>query len=140
LNPGAAGDVVRFAAVGGPTPAVLVSPVPPGAHVSLAFNELLDGVRSGLLAIGVNPGGPRRSLARFRPRPRGPATEWTALVDWAPDPRAFRTGLQPLERELLAQIEESLKGVVVQDVLFADGSRDFESLNLGFLWTNPNGP
>jgi DEAD/DEAH box helicase domain-containing protein len=140
LSPVAAGDVARFAAVGGTPPPVLTPPAPPGPYVSLAFNSLLDALRAGLLRIGMNPGGPRPSLARFRPRPRGPAVTWTALVDWAAAPPMYRTGLQPLELALLAQVEDSLQQVVVQDVLFADGSRDFESLNLGFLWINPQGP
>ncbi|MBI4502885.1 MAG: DEAD/DEAH box helicase [Gemmatimonadetes bacterium] len=140
LSPDLTGEVARFAAVGGGVPAVLTPPSPPGLFVSLSFNALLDALRSGLLAIGMNPGGPRQSLARFRPRPRGPVLAWTALVEWSIAPPRYRTGLQPLELALLAQIEDSLKQVVVQDVLFADGSRDFESLNLGFLWITAHGP
>ncbi len=140
LSPDVAGEVARFAAVGGVAPSVLTPPPAPGRYISLGFNALLDALRSGLLSIGTNPGGPRPSLARLRPRPRGPSVAWTALVDWSAAPPAYRTGLQPLELALLALIEDSLKQVVVQDVLFADGSRDFESLNLGFLWINPQGP
>jgi Lhr-like helicase len=140
LSPEVAGEVARFAAVGGTPPSVLTAPPAPGPFIWVGFNSLLDALRSGLLSIGMNPGGPRPSLARFRPRPRGPAVAWTALVDWTAVPLAYRTGLQPLELALLAQIEDSLKQVVVQDVLFADGSRDFESLNLGCLWINPRGP
>ncbi len=140
LSPEVAGEVARFAAVGGTAPSVLTPPPAPGRFLSLAFNALLDAMRSGLVCIGTNPGGPRPSLAGFRPRPRGPSVAWTALVDWSVAPPRYRTGLQPLELALLAQIEDSLKQVVVQDVLFADGSRDFESLNLGFLWINAQGP
>ncbi len=140
LSPDVAGEVVRFAAVGGAIPAALTPPPAPGSFLSLAFNALLDALRSGLLSIGMNPGGPRPSLALLQPRPRGPSVAWTALVDWSAAPPRYRGGLQPLELALLAQTEDSLKQVVVQDVLFADGSRDFESLNLGFLWVNPRGP
>ncbi len=140
LSPSVAGEVTRFAAVGGDPPAVLAPPSPPGQFISLDFNGLLDALRAGLLAIGMNPGGPRPSLAQFRPRPRRPPVLWTALVNWTDPQATYRTGLQPLELALLSQIEDSLKEVVVEDVLFADGSRDFESLNLGFLWIASDGP
>lgn len=140
LSPEAAGDVARFAAVGGVAPSALTPPTPLGLYVSLAFNALLDALRADLLRIGMNPGGPRPSLARFRQQPRSSAVAWIGLVDWAAAPRTYRTRLQPVDLALLAQIEDSLKKVVVQDVLFADGSRDFESLNLGFLWIDPLGP
>jgi DEAD/DEAH box helicase domain-containing protein len=140
LSPEIAGEVARFAAIGGAAPSVLAPPPPPGRFLSLGFNALLDALRPGLLSIGTNPGGPRPSLAYLRPRPRGPSVAWTALVDWTAAPPRYRTGLQPLELALLARIEDSLKQIVVQEVLFADGSRDFESLKLGFLWINSQGP
>jgi Lhr-like helicase len=140
LSPAVAGEVARFASVGGVAPAVLLPPPAPGPFMSLTFSSLLDTVRSGLLALGMNPGGPQPSLHTFRPSPRGPSVDWTTLVDWTVTPPMYRTGLQPLERALLSDIEESLKQVVVQAVLFADGSRDFESLNLGFLWITAQGP
>src|SRR6266404_1019975 len=113
LSADVAGAVARFAAVGGATPQVLAPPVPPGPFLSLSFNGLLDALRSGLLSIGANPGGPRPSLARYRPRPRGPFVTWTTLVNWAVAPPTYRTGLQPLELALLAEIEESLQEVIV---------------------------
>ncbi len=145
LSPEAAGEVARFAAVGGVSPPVLTPPAPPGSFLSLAFNALLDALRLGLLAIGMNPGGPRPSLAAFCIDPRRrrlPRSwrSWTQIVDWSSNPPTYRQGLQPVEREFLGLIEGALKEVVVQDVLFADGSRDFESLNLGFLWINLQGP
>jgi hypothetical protein len=65
---------------------------------------------------------------------------WTDLIDWPARPRSYRAGLQPLEQVLMAAIEASLREAVIQDVLFADGSRDFESLALGFLWVDARGP
>ena len=135
-----AGDVTRYAAVGGSIPPVLTQPAPPGYYITMTFSSLLDAVRSRLLSIGLNPGGPRPSLAKFRPQVGRPSIEWTTLLDWANTPPAYRTGLQPIELALLAQIEDSLKEVMVEDVFFADGSRDFESLNLGLLWVNAGGP
>lgn len=140
LSASAAGDVTRYAALGGVVPAALVAPVPPGAWLAMSFNAVLDALRAGLLGLGMNPGGPRPSLTRLRPRTRGPSVDWTGLVEWRQTPRRFIPSPQPLQLVLLSQIEESLKDSIVQDVLFADGSRDFESLNLGFLWTNAQGP
>lgn len=136
-----AGGVTAFAAgVGAPAPAALTPPRPPGAYSALPFRSLLDAVRERLLAVGMNPGGPRPSMRRYQPRIGGPVTRWMDLVDWTSQPRRYKAGLQPLERVLMAAIEESLREAVIQDVLFADGSRDFESLGLGFLWVNDRGP
>ncbi len=140
LPAGDAGDVARYAAVGGAQPRVLTPPAPPGHYISMDFSRLLEALRSNLLAIGLNPGGPRPSLAWFRPRLNSSGIAWTSLVDWTQSPLRYRTGLQPIELALLSLIEDSLKEAIVQDVFFADGSRDFESLNLGFLWINSHGP
>jgi len=140
LPPAVAGTVAGYAATGGAVPAVLTPPQPPGPYAVLPFRRLLDTVRVRLLALGMNPGGPYPSLAQYQPRLGGPATRWTELIDWAAQPRTYRAGLQPLEQALMATIEASLREAVIQDVLFADGSRDFESLGLGFLWVNDRGP
>ena len=134
------GAVATFAAGGCPAPAALTPPQAPGPYTALRFRSLLDVVRERLLAIGMNPGGPGPSLARYQPQMRGAVVRWTELIDWVAQPRVYRTGLQPLEQVLLAKIEASLREAVIQDVLFADGSRDFESLGLGFLWVNDRGP
>ncbi len=140
LSAEVAGQVTRYAAAGGAVPSALTPPVPPGRFMSIGFSVLLDALRSSLLAIGMNPGGPRPSIARLQPRPRGSSVAWTDLVEWSASPPRYRSGLQPLELALLERLEGALKEAVVQDVLFADGSRDFESLNLGLLWVNPQGP
>jgi DEAD/DEAH box helicase domain-containing protein len=135
------GDVARYAAGGvNAPPPVLSQPQPPGAHTSLPFFRLLDSVRSGLLSIGTNPGGPRPSVAKYQPQPPAPPVSWVDLVDWPSSPVQYRAPLQPLERTLRDMVEASLREAVVEDVLFADGSRDFESLGLGFLWVNEQSP
>jgi DEAD/DEAH box helicase domain-containing protein len=135
------GEVLRQAAVGGPLPAALTPPVAPGGFASAPFNSLLDSARTRLLEVGMNPGGPQPSVTKYRPRGRGARTVWWhALFDWDSSPHTYRAGLQPVEQQLRDQIEASLRKSIIQDVLFAAGSRDFESLNLGFLWVDGNGP
>src|SRR5207302_4178412 len=109
---------------------------------STDFRSLVDAVRVRLLALGINPGGPQPSVQRYRPRRRRVVQTvwWHELLEWNASPRAYKTGLQPLELHLRDAIEAALQEGVVQDVLFADGSRDFEPLNLGFLWVNDDGP
>lgn len=135
-----AGAVTGYAAMGGNAPAVLIPPHRPGPYSALPFRSLLDAVRERLLAVGMNPGGPLPSLMEYQPRRNDPAVQWTSIVDWSSAPRAYRANLQPVERTLMADIERSLRQAVVEDVLFAGGSRDFESLGLGFLWINQQGP
>jgi Lhr-like helicase len=140
LPPAVAGAVAGYAASGGLAPAVLTLPQQPGSFSSLPFRSLLDAVRERLLAVGMNPGGPLPSLMEYQPRRNDPVVRWTGLIDWGAQPRGYRSNLQPVERTLMADIEGSLRQAVIQDVLFADGSRDFESLGLGFLWLNERGP
>jgi Lhr-like helicase len=135
-----AGAVVGYAATGGVIPAALTPPRPPGRYMALPFRGLLDRVRERLLSIGLNPGGPLPSLAKYQPRRTDPIVWWTSLVDWTIVPRGYRQNLQPVERTLMADIEGSLRQAAIQDVLFADGSRDFESLGLGYLWIKEAGP
>lgn len=141
LPPEVTGEVMRHAAIGGTPPTVLTPPAPPGGFAAAPFNELLNAARTRLLEVGMNPGGPQPSVTKYRPRVRRARTIWwDGLIDWEATPPAYRPGLQPIEQQLLDEIETSLRRSVVQDVLFADGSRDFESLNLGFLWVDSHGP
>ena len=134
------GEVLRHAAAGGPPPDSS-PPVMPAGYASVPFNSLLDEARRRLLEIGINPGGPQPSVAKYRPRIRGALpVRWEALFDWDRAPRSYRQGLQPVEQHLRDLIEDSLRKSIIQDVLFAAGSRDFESLNLGLLWIDGNGP
>jgi Lhr-like helicase len=119
-------------------------PAPPGAYASMSFNTLVDAARNGLLGLGINPGGPRPSVTKYRvqgERPGQPLTvRWTDLIDWQAAPPSYRPGLQPIQRDLRDRMEASLLDDVVQGVLYGGNSRDFESLRLGFLWINDRGP
>jgi DEAD/DEAH box helicase domain-containing protein len=135
------GEILRHVAAGGVPPAALTPPVAPGGFASAPFTSLLNAARTRLLEVGMNPGGPQPSVTKYQPRTRGaPAVWWDALFNWNTSPLTYRIGLQPVEQQLRDQIEASLRGSMIQDVLFADGSRDFESLHLGFLWVNGNWP
>jgi hypothetical protein len=140
LDPAISGAVVGYAATGGAVPAVLTPPRPPSGFMALPFRQLLDAVRERLLRIGMNPGGPLPSVTKYQPRRTDPVVWWTNLIDWTANPRGYRPNLQPVERMLMADMEGSLRRAVIQDVLFADGSRDFESLDLGYLWIREEGP
>lgn len=146
LPSAAVGEVLTFAIVGGQTPPALTRPQPPAQAVLVRFNHVLDAARSELLRLGINPGGPRPSLAKYRPkssqqqRARLPIVRWTELIDWNVQPRRYRTDLQPHQIDLRNAIEASLKASLVEDVLFAAGSRDFEALGLGFLFPLTKSP
>ncbi|MDL5047325.1 hypothetical protein QQ054_15000 [Oscillatoria amoena NRMC-F 0135] len=135
----AVGELVNYVTAGGMPPRVLTPPPPPGRYVSVEFGALLDASRQKLLSIGMNPGGPKRTVQKYRPA-QGGDIDWTEIVDWDATPRTYKGNLQPAARELRDIIEFSLRSAVLRDVLFADGSRDFESLGLGFLWPGPTPP
>ena len=129
------GDLTKQAAAGGPAPAVLSAPMPPGPLMFMTFRQLLDLVRQRLLALGMNPGGPLPSVSRYQPQRTGPRVVWTEIIDWSGSPPSYKHGLQPLEQNLQARMETSLRANVISSVLFASAARDFESLGLGYLWT-----
>ncbi|TMQ06654.1 MAG: hypothetical protein E6J90_45825 [Deltaproteobacteria bacterium] len=134
------GDLTKHAAAGGSTPNVLHAPVTPGALMFMTFRQVLDLVRRRILALGMNPGGPLPSVSRYQPQRTGPRVVWTELIDWSASPPAYKTGLQPLEQNLQAKIENSFRASVISSVLFASAARDFESLGLGYLWTSTTPP
>jgi DEAD/DEAH box helicase domain-containing protein len=115
-------------------------PSPPGAYGSIPFNALVDAARDGLLGLGINPGGPRPSVTKYRVQGQPRVVRWTDLIDWQSSPPSYRQGLQPVERDLRDRMEASLLEDVVQGVLYGGNSRDLESLRLGFLWINDRGP
>jgi hypothetical protein len=130
-----AGEVVRFAMFGGQEPPVLIPPAASAGTVPVHFTALLDAARRELLWLGVNPGGLSPLLASYNPNVKGLSeVQWTSLVKWDASPRVYRDDLQPHETDLKNKIEGALKIALVKDVLFAYGSRDFESLALGFLF------
>jgi Lhr-like helicase len=139
IDPATAGAIIQHVGAGGPQPAALTPPAQLGPFTTLRFNQLLDAVRTGLLTLGMNPGGPKGSTSSFAPRP-GQRVFWTDLFDWQAQPRTYRAPLLPLEQQLQASIEEALVESLIEEVLFADGSRDFESLRLGFVWLDASGP
>lgn len=135
------GELTKHVVTGGPQPAVLGRPQPPGPLMFMMFRQLLDLIRQRLLSLGMNPGGPLPSVSRYQPQRTGPRILWTSLIDWSAAPPSYKLGLQPLEQNLQASIETSLRSSIISNVLFASASRDFESLGLGYLWignTPPN--
>lgn len=138
LPPAIVASTVSAGATGGAPPE---RPTPPGAFVSLPFNSLMNEVRTGLLNVGMNPGGPLPSVSEYRSQTNLTA-QWSDLIVWNASPRRYRdqTELQPHEVDLRDRIESSLFETIVESVLYAAGSRDFESLRLGFLWRSEQGP
>ena len=128
------GELTIHAAAGGLPPDVLSAPPPPGPLIFLPFGDLLHLVRSQLLALGMNPGGPLPSVSYYQPSRNGQRVLWPSLVDWSPPSPGYRRRLQPIEQNLQDSVESSLRTNVMSGVLFASGSRDFESLGLGYLW------
>ena len=115
-----------------------IRPSPPTGFGSMQFNALLDFVRESLLRIGTNPGGPLPGAREYESQTT--KVVWTTIFDWTTVPHRYRTDLQPVEQELRDRIEAELLRSVIDDVLFSGGSRDFESLRLGFLWIDDSGP
>ena len=140
VDPTASGEIMRHVGAGAPPPACLTPPAALGAFTTLRFNQLTDAVFVGLLDLGMNPGGPRGSTMSYAPRVNQRVL-WTELFDWQAGPRGYYPPpLGTLQQQLQASINESLVKSLVEEVLFADGSRDFESLRLGFLWLDAAGP
>jgi DEAD/DEAH box helicase domain-containing protein len=134
LEPALVVQVMQMAATGeAPQP-----PLPPTNFGSMRFNSLLDHVRESLLAIGMNPGGPLPTVREYKSQTA--RVSWTDLFDWTVAPEQYRPGLQPVEQELRDRIEAELLRSIIDEVLFAGGSRDFESLRLGYLWISNTGP
>lgn len=136
-------DIVAImtCSTGGALPACLQAPAPPPPWTSIGFDPLRNAVRSRLLEIGMNPGGPTETLGRFFNVNEW--AKWDTVVDWTSNPPTYKSVLQRSvqENDHIQRLEESLLKGLVDQVLFAAGSRDFESLKLGFLWirnTPPN--
>ena len=128
------GQVMQLAGSGG----MVQRPSQPTGFGSIRLNALLDVVRKSLLRIGMNPGGPLPRVRKYKSETT--TILWTNIVDWNSMPHRYRPDLQPIEEALRDRIEAELLRTVMDDVLFAGGSRDFESLRLGLLWINDSGP
>lgn len=89
---------------------------------------LLAEAETELLRLGVNPGGPDRSLQTVVRTPTD--LPWTSLIDWGGGP-AFRPpqDLGAAEREHVARIRGSLGREAARSI-FSGMGRDFESLGL----------
>ena len=134
LEAGVVGRVMQLAGSKGS----LQRPSPPTGFGSMSFNALVDFVRESLLRIGINPGGPLPGVREYKWQTT--TIPWTDIFDWNVEQHRYRLDLQPVEQELRDRIEAELLRSVINDVLFAGGSRDFESLRLGLLWINDSGP
>ena len=140
LSSGIVGDLSMHAAMKGPKPSVLDAPQAPGPLMFMQFRELLDIVRSTVLSLGVNPGGPLPSVTRYKPTRKHGPLEWTELIDWTAEPPRYKNGLQPVEQNLQASIEYGFRAAIISSVLYASAGRDFESLGLGYLWVQDTPP
>lgn len=136
-----AGAVMAYADNGINPPPFLTPPRPPAASVPAHFDELVNAARAELLQLGSNPGGPQPSLATYTTDANPPRTaHWQEVMDWAATPRAYRRGLQDERLTLQERIDAGMREALVKEVLFAVGSRDFESLGLGYLHATEQAP
>jgi DEAD/DEAH box helicase domain-containing protein len=134
--------LISFATGAASQPAILLPPAPLGAWTFLQFDPLCDTVRTRALELGMNPGGPKASIAKRWAGKNQPDIRWEEIVDWKANPRRYKryNELTAPETALRDEIEDSLVNGILQDVLFAAGSRDFESLRLGVLWVREAAP
>lgn len=136
----AIGEISAYVATGGSVPTSLTAPTPPGPLMYMRFSDLLNIVRLQLFELGVNPGGPLPSVAKYQPQRNGQKILWKNLVAWELSPRAYKSGLQPIEDNLQDKIEQSFRTNMISSVLSASGARDFESLGLGYFWISSAPP
>lgn len=133
-----AGEITNYAAVGGQAPATLTVPAHPADSVPVKFDDLMNATRAALLQLGLNPGGPQPTLASYATGEPPRKITWTELINWNDVPRGYKRGLEAAaERTLQDRIDGALRESLIKEVLFAVGSRDFESLGLGFLHSSP---
>ena len=140
LPSGIVGALTVHAVAGGPKPSALDAPQAPGPLMFMPFRELLDIVRTIVLSLGVNPGGPLPSVTRYKPTRKHAPLQWTELIDWTAQPPQYKSWLQPVEQTLQASIEYGFRAAIMSSVLYASAGRDFESLRLGYLWVQDAPP
>ncbi|MFI6272480.1 DEAD/DEAH box helicase [Micromonospora zamorensis] len=80
-----------------------------------------------LLAMGINPGGPKASLQADRSD-----QPWTTLYRWAGQAPVQASNLSANQQALLDDIQQELRQEMLEG-LFSGAGRDFESLGLGWL-------
>jgi ATP-dependent helicase YprA (DUF1998 family) len=94
------------------------------------LSALLQHVDRGLLALGINPGGPDWSLQGY-PK-REPRTPWTALYEWGEQPRRRPPAdLAPSALDLVHAIDEALARECLESI-YSGAARDLESIGLGY--------
>ncbi|WP_214105065.1 DEAD/DEAH box helicase [Acrocarpospora catenulata] len=79
-----------------------------------------------LMALGVNPAGPRRSVQQ----PGG--QDWHSLYDWKVNPPRLIPQLSDAMRDTVLTAEEDLLENAIE-ALFSGSNRDFESLGMGWV-------
>lgn len=90
-------------------------------------------VEHGLLALGVNPGGPGPRIQKT-----SGGTAWWRLVNWDGDTAAFRGDLGEEEHELVSEIRRHLRDETLQAV-FGAMNRDLESIGLAYATVQVDG-
>lgn len=104
------------------------------ASLPPSLRELWDKVEHRIVNLGMNPGGPFKSLQEFR---SGESKHpWTDLYTFD------RASVVPTletedERRHHNEIRKSMQEKIVKDTLFSQRKRDFESLALGTMITDP---
>ncbi len=94
------------------------------------LSALLQHVNAGLLALGINPGGPDWSLQGY-PK-REPRTPWTTLYQWGDQPRRKpQADLVPAALDLVHAIDVSLTRECLESI-YSGAARDLESIGLGY--------
>jgi ribosomal protein L37E len=122
-----------YAEYGGTLPACLEETGRQQSFSALTFPELLWATRERLLARGINPGGAGPTVSKYPPdeERREHVALWPSLIDW--DKGNYRELLQGNQKPLYDQITRHHVDNLLRRVLFATGSRDFESLRLGYV-------
>jgi ATP-dependent helicase YprA (DUF1998 family) len=106
------------------------------ASSRVPLNELLKRAKDGLLALGINPGGPDYRLQTIGKD--GPP--WTGLFHWRDPPQEKSAAEVDMDGERqLQRIERSLQQECLQSV-YGGAGRDFESLGIGYVAFDPSRP
>ncbi|WP_334131827.1 DEAD/DEAH box helicase, partial [Silanimonas lenta] len=98
------------------------------------FLQLRDLAWAELLRLGMNPGGPDPSKARFREA--GVDRRWVSLFDWDRDPPALRADLPAEAVDHVERLRKALQEEMLQ-IVFARTRRDIESIGVGHAALEP---
>jgi ATP-dependent helicase YprA (DUF1998 family) len=100
------------------------------------LGALIRKVHDGLLACGMNPGGPDFTLQQYRQGEE--RRRWTSLYRWDGEPKPRPAGeLDVQAASKLDDIQASLADECVQ-AIYGGAGRDIESLALGYVALDPN--